>query len=94
MVVIPGAVPATPPPAQDTVQVYLNQQDSTILDPALAPQADAEQVSAALLGRMRAAGWTHATLAKVPEDEPIGPVLARLGFTPTADYLLMGQNLQ
>jgi len=43
---------------------------------------------------MCAAGWTHATLAKVPEDEPIVSVLTRLGFTPTTDYLLMGQDLQ
>jgi hypothetical protein len=80
--------------AQGTVQGYLIHRGSTILDLALAPQADAEQVSAALLGCMHAAGCTHATLAKVPEDEPIGPVLARLGFTPTADYLLMGQDLR
>ena len=80
--------------AQGALQGYLIHWGNTILDLALAPQADTEPISAALLGRMRAAGWTHATLAKVPEDEPIGPVLARLGFTPTADYLLMGQNLQ
>ena len=80
--------------AQGTVQGYLIHWDNTILDLALAPQADAEQVSAALLGRMHAAGCTHATLAKVPESESIGPVLARLGFTPAADYLLMGQDLQ
>ncbi|HSX83368.1 MAG TPA: GNAT family N-acetyltransferase [Candidatus Saccharimonadia bacterium] len=80
--------------AQGTVQGYLIHRGNTILDLALAPQADAKQVSAVLLGRMRAAGWTHATLAKVPEDEPIGPVLAFLGFTPTVDYLLMGQDLQ
>ena len=79
---------------QDTVQGYLIHRDDTILDLALAPQADARQVSAALLGRMRAAGWTHATLTKVPEGEPTGPVLARLGFTATADHLLMGQDLQ
>ena len=79
---------------QSTVQGYLIHRDHIILDLAVAPQADAQQVSAALLGRMRAAGWTHATLAKVPEGEPIGPVLTRLGFTPTADYLLMGQDLQ
>ena len=80
--------------AQDMVQGYLIHRDNTILDLALAPQADAQQVSAALLGRMRAAGCTYATLAKVPEGESIVPVLARLGFTPTADYLLMGQDLQ
>jgi len=79
---------------QSTVQGYLIHRDHIILDLAVAPQADAQQVSAALLGHMRAAGWTHATLAKVPEGEPIGPVLTRLGFTPTADYLLMGQDLQ
>jgi GNAT superfamily N-acetyltransferase len=80
--------------AQGTVQGYLIHRDDTILDLALAPQADAQQVSTALLGCMHAAGWTHATLAKVPEGEPIGLVLARLGFTPTADYLLLGQDLQ
>ena len=80
--------------AQGTIQGYLIHRDNTILDLALAPQADAEQTGAALLGRMHAAGWTHATLAKVPEGEPIGPVLTRLGFTPTAEYLLMGQDLQ
>ena len=80
--------------AQGTVQGYLIHWGNTILDLALAPHADAEQVSAALLGRMRTAGYTHAILAKVPEGEPVGPVLVRLGFIPTADYLLMGQDLQ
>jgi GNAT superfamily N-acetyltransferase len=80
--------------AQGTVQGYLIHRDNTILDLACAPQADVEQISAALLGHMCAAGWTHATLAKVPEGEPIGPVLVRLGFMPTVDYLLMGQDLQ
>src|SRR5262245_6066619 len=80
--------------AQGTIQGYLIHRDNAILDLALAPQAHAEQTSAALLGRMHAAGCTHATLAKVPEGEPVGPVLTRLGFTPTAEYLLMGQNLQ
>ena len=79
---------------QDAVQGYLIHWDTTILDLAIAPQADTEQVSTALLGRMRAAGCAHATLAKVPEGDPMGSVLARLGFTPTADYLLMGQDLQ
>ncbi|HEY5867468.1 MAG TPA: N-acetyltransferase [Candidatus Tectomicrobia bacterium] len=80
--------------AQGTLHGYLIHRDNTILDLALAPQADAEQTSAALLGRMYAAGCTHATLAKVPEGEPISPVLTRLGFTPTAEYLLLGQALQ
>jgi len=79
--------------AQDTAQGYLIHWDNTILDLAVAPDADAEQVSAALLGRMRDAGSSHATLAKVPEGEPIGPALERLGFTPVRDYLLMGQEL-
>jgi GNAT superfamily N-acetyltransferase len=80
--------------AQSTVQGYLIHWGNAILDLAMAPHADAEQVGAALLGRMRTAGYAHATLAKVPEGEPVGLVLARLGFTPTADYLLMGQELQ
>jgi hypothetical protein len=42
---------------------------------------------------MRAAGYAHATIAKVPEGEPIGPVLEHLGFTPVQDHLLMGQEL-
>ena len=79
--------------AQDTVQGYLIYRGNTILDLAITPQADAEQVSAALLSRMRAARVSHATLAKVPEGESIGPGLARLGFTPVRDYLLMGQEL-
>lgn len=79
--------------AQDTVQGYLIHWGATILDLAVAPQADAEHVSAALLCRMRTAGLTHATLAKVPEGEPIAAVLQRLGFTPVQTYLLMGQEL-
>src|SRR5438093_3491940 len=79
---------------QGVVQGYLIHWDSTILDLAMAPHADAEQVITALLGRMHAAGYTHTTLAKVPEGEPVGPLLARLGFTATADYLLLGQALQ
>jgi len=78
---------------QGVVQGYLLHRDHTILDLASAPQADTEQVSAALLGRMRAAGLTHASLAKVPEGEPVGAAIERLGFSPTAHYLLMGQDL-
>jgi len=79
--------------AQGTLQGYLIHWGNTILDLAMAPEAEVEQVSAALLSRMRTAGSVHATIAKVPEGEPIGPVLARLGFTPTRDYLLMGREL-
>ena len=79
--------------AQGTLQGYLIHWGNTILDLAMAPQADTEQVSAALLGHMRTAGIVHASLAKVPEGEPLGPALARLGFTPVRDYLLMGQEL-
>ena len=78
---------------QDTVQGYLIYWHNTILDLAIAPQADPEQVSAALLGQLRTAGMAHTTLAKVPEGEIIGPALVRLGFTPVRDYLLMGQEL-
>lgn len=78
---------------QGAVQGYLMHWDSTILDLAIAPQADAVQVSAALLGQMRTAGIGHASLAKVPEGEALGPALTRLGFTPVQDYLLMGQDL-
>src|SRR5262249_56245560 len=79
--------------AKDTVQGYLIHWNNTILDLAIAPQAEIEQVSAALIGHMQTAGIVHATLAKVPEGEPIGPTLARLGFTPVREYLLMGQEL-
>src|SRR5206468_7762537 len=51
--------------AQDTIQGYLIHWGNTILDLAIAPQADTEQVSAALLGHMRTAGIAHATLAKI-----------------------------
>ena len=78
---------------QGTLQGYLIHWGNTILDLAMAPQADVEQGSAVLLGRMRTAGIVHATIAKVPESEPLGPVLARLGFTPVRDYLLMGREL-
>ena len=80
--------------AQGTVQGYLIHWGTTILDLALAPQAEASHVLAALLGRMQAAGCTRATLAKVPEEDPIGSALTRLGFTPTAEYLCMGQDLR
>ncbi len=80
--------------AQGTVQGYLIHWDSTILDLALAPQAEAMHVLPALLGRMQAAGCTQATLAKVPEGDAIGPALTRLGFTLTAEYLCMGQDLR
>ena len=80
--------------AQGTVQGYLIHRGNTILDLALAPQADAEQVSRLPYSAVCALPVGPSALAKVPEDEPIGSVLVRLGFTPTADYLLMGQDLQ
>src|SRR5205823_1788886 len=79
--------------AQGTIQGYLIHWGNTILDLAMAPQADVEQVGAALLSRMRSAGIVHATIAKVPESAALGPALARLGFTPARDYLLMGREL-
>jgi ribosomal protein S18 acetylase RimI-like enzyme len=79
--------------AQGTVQGYLIHWDNTVLDLAVAPHADAEQVSMALLCQMRDAGPAHVTIAKVPEGEALGPALVRLGFTPVQDYLLMAQAL-
>jgi GNAT superfamily N-acetyltransferase len=73
---------------------YVLHRGDTILDLAIDPQADAAHVSTALLGRLRAAGISRATLAKVPDVDPLCTVLERLGFTPSGSYLLMGQELR
>ncbi|MBM3225462.1 MAG: GNAT family N-acetyltransferase, partial [Candidatus Tectomicrobia bacterium] len=79
---------------EGNIQGYLLHIEDTILDLAIAPQADALQTSAALLGRMHAAGWTQATLRKAPAAEPVGAALLQLGFRPTAEHLWMGQVLR
>lgn len=79
--------------AQGRWQGVLVHWQHHILALALAPDADAMVVLPALLGRLRAAGCTHASLAKVPEGDPLGPALTRLGFTPTTTYLHLGRVL-
>jgi hypothetical protein len=46
-----------------------------------------------LLGRLRLAGITEATLAKVPVDDPLCPILEQHSFVPAAFHILMGQQL-
>ncbi|MGE3539217.1 MAG: N-acetyltransferase family protein [Candidatus Tectimicrobiota bacterium] len=82
---------------QEGVQGYLLHRGKTILDLALAPQADALPVCQALLRQMRLAtadDAAPATLAKVPQDEPLHMVLGQLGFRVVQEYLSMRQNLQ
>lgn len=73
---------------------YVMYWGETILDLAVAPQADALTVSRALLGAMQANGITQATLPKVPDTEPLCAVLPQCGLQPIATYLLMGRALQ
>lgn len=72
---------------------YLVHRGSTILDLAIAPHADAVQVSTTLLSRMAAAGITQASVAKVPQEDGLCAVLERQGFTRSGGHLLMGQQL-
>jgi ribosomal protein S18 acetylase RimI-like enzyme len=80
--------------ASGVIQGYLIHRDDAILDLALAPDAEPAQVIPALLSRMRIEGYTHATLAKVPEYDPIGPALIRLGFLSMGEHVLMGRALR
>ena len=79
---------------QGEVQGYVMYRGETILDLAVAPEADALVVSQALLGAMYTRGITRATLPKVPEAERLGAVLPQCGLHPSTTYLLMGQALQ
>lgn len=79
---------------QGEVCGYVMYWGETILDLAVAPQADALTVSRALLGAMQANGITQATLPKVPDTEPLRAVLPQCGLQPITAYLLMGQALQ
>ena len=72
---------------------YLVHRGSTILDLAIAPHADADQVSTTLLSAMAAAGITQASIAKVPREDGLCAVLERRGFTQSGGHLLMGQQL-
>jgi GNAT superfamily N-acetyltransferase len=78
---------------QGALQGYVLYHEHTLLDLALAPEADTARVSLALLSRLRAGGMQHVTLAKVSQAEPVGRALTQHGFTPTAVYIGMGQAL-
>lgn len=71
---------------------YLLHQGATILDIACVPGADAAQVSAVLLGRLRATGMSPFTLPKVNAADPLLDILQQ-GLRPTRSYRLMGQRL-
>ena len=72
---------------------YLLHQGTTILDLACAPDANAAQVSAALLGRLHAAGLSPLTLPKLNAADPLLDILQQRGLQPTNSYRLMGQKL-
>lgn len=72
---------------------YLLHQGATILDLACAPDADAAQVSAVLLGRLHAAGGSPVTLPKMNTADPLLDILRQQGLKPARSYRLMGQKL-
>ena len=72
---------------------YLLHQNSTILDLACAPDADAAQVSAALLARLHAVGASPVTLPKLNAADPLSDILQQQGLKPARSYRLMGQKL-
>lgn len=72
---------------------YLLHQGATILDLACAPDADAAQVSAVLLGRLHAAGESPVTLPKLNAADPLLDILQQQGLRPVCSYRLMGQKL-
>lgn len=72
---------------------YLLHQGSTILDLACAPDADAAQASAALLGRLRGTGTLPLTLPKLNAADPLLNILQQQGLKPVRSYRLMGQKL-
>ncbi len=76
-----------------TIQGYLLHQGATILDLACAPDADAAQVSAVLLGRLHVAGTATCTLPKMNAADPLFGTLQRRGLRPARSYRLMGQKL-
>ena len=78
---------------QDIMQGYVVNRGHTILDVGLLPSPDMLAVSAALLGHLYLAGITEVTLAKMPVDDPLCPVLEQYGLVPTAFHILMGQPL-
>lgn len=78
---------------QGAVQGYLLHRGAAILDLALAAQANASQVTQALLQRLYAAGFVQARVAKVPAGDTLNATLAGLGFTAAEEFLLMGQAL-
>ena len=75
------------------MQGYLLRQDSTILDLACAPEADAARVCAVLLGRLHAAGVSRATLPKLNAADPLLDILQQQNLKPVRSYRLMGQKL-
>lgn len=79
--------------AQGVRQGVLVHQGPAILALAVAPEADTAQILPALLGGMHAAGFTHASLAKLSDADPLGPALTSLGWTPTTTYLHLGRVL-
>ena len=72
---------------------YVLHQGATILDLACAPDADAPQVSAALLGWLRTAGGSPVALPKLNAADPLLGILQQQGLRPVCSYRLMGQKL-
>lgn len=72
-------------------QGYLLYRNTTILDLACAPGADAARISSMLLDHLAAA--SPLTFPKVNADDPLFDVLQQLGLKPARSYRLMGQRL-
>ncbi len=79
---------------QGALRGYLLYWHDTLLDLAIDPQTDMERVGRALFGSLRREGISQASLSKVPENDPLSSVLEKLGLTPFAYHLFMGQDLR
>ena len=75
------------------IRGYLLHQGAMILDLACAPDADAAQVSAALLIPLHTAGASRVTFPKLNAADPLLDVLQQQGLKPARSYRLMGQKL-
>lgn len=78
---------------EEAIRGYILLHHATVMDLAIEPHADPLRVGTALLARAAAETDGVLRMDKVPEQDPMRPVLEQAGLTPRQSHFHLGQRI-
>jgi GNAT superfamily N-acetyltransferase len=78
---------------EEAILGYILLHHATVMDLAIEPHADPLRIGTALLARAAAETNGSLRMEKVPEQDPMRPVLEQAGLTPRQTHFHLGQRI-